>query len=231
MMVMLAHGFNTGALFLLVGVISVRAHTRQISAFGGLAGKMPLYAAFFTLFMFASIGLPGLSGFVGEFLVAVGTWRYNPVLAFFTFAVVIFAAWYMMWMIQRVIFGRAKDEMPDPHDNALTPEERQMLAAAGGGHGHGAGHGHAMPLPVSGGSHAHAGDNVGRDATSPDLHPDHADDPAHDEHHGVAWPDLTRKEMITLLPLAVATIVFGVFPGPVLELAEPAFQRILDMYR
>ncbi|MGI9253246.1 MAG: complex I subunit 4 family protein, partial [Thermomicrobiales bacterium] len=215
MMVMLAHGFNTGALFLLVGVVYERAHTRQISAFGGLAGKMPAYAAYFTLFMFASIGLPGLSGFVGEFLVALGTFQYNKWLALFTFAVVIFAAWYMMWMFQRVVFGRAKGEMPDPHDNALTLEEKAMLAAAGGGHGHG--HGHdahgAMPLPVSGGSHAHDAQGHGED------------------DHGTMWPDLTKKEALTLFPLAVATIVFGIFPGLVFHIAQPAFERILAMYK
>jgi len=229
MMVMLAHGFNTGALFLLVGVVYERAHTRLIDAFGGLASKMPAYAAYFTLFMFASIGLPGLSGFVGEFLVALGTWRYNPLLAAFTFAVVIFAAWYMMWMFQRVVFGRGKGELPDPHDNALTADERAMLAAAGGGHGHD-GHGHAMPLPVSGGSHAHApaaeahGDNVGRDAHAPGLHGEHDPAPA-------TWPDLTLKEALTLFPLAVLTIVTGIFPGPIFALVEPAFERILAMYQ
>src|SRR5687768_13368944 len=102
MMVMLAHGFNTGALFLLVGVVYERAHTRLISAYSGLASRMPIYSAFFMLFMLASIGLPGLSGFVGEFLVAVGAWLRNPWLAVLTFAVVIVAAWYMMWLFQRV---------------------------------------------------------------------------------------------------------------------------------
>jgi NADH-quinone oxidoreductase subunit M len=121
MAVMLAHGFNTAALFLLIGVIYERAHTRQISAFGGLAKSMPIYAAFFAYFMFASIGLPGLSGFVGEFLVALGTWEYNKVAAVFTFSIVIFAAWYMMWMFQRVVLGRAKGEAPDPRDSELTP--------------------------------------------------------------------------------------------------------------
>jgi NADH-quinone oxidoreductase subunit M len=218
MAVMLAHGFNTGALFLLVGMVYERAHTRQISAFGGLASKMPAYSAYFTLFMFASIGLPGLSGFVGEFLVALGTWEYNPLLALLTFAVVIFAAWYMMWMFQRVIFGRAKDQLPDPHDNALTLEEKAMLAASGGGHGHGHGHGHdshgAMPLPVSGGSHGH-GDGHGH---------------GHDDH-AVKWPDLTKKEALTLFPLAVATIIFGIFPGLIFHYCQPAFERILAMYQ
>jgi NADH-quinone oxidoreductase subunit M len=242
MMVMLAHGFNTGALFLLVGVIYERAHTRRIDAFGGLATKMPAYAAYFALFMFASIGLPGLSGFVGEFLVALATWQYNPLLAFFVFAVVIFAAWYMMWMFQRVVFGRAKGELPDPHDNALNDAERAELAAAGGSHGHGGhGHaepafGHAIPLPVSGGSHDHVattptaataeatGHNVGREETVPDLHGEH--DP-----HASVWPDLTRKEALTLFPLAVLTIVTGIFPGPIFAIVEPAFERILALYR
>ena len=243
MMVMLAHGFNTGALFLLVGVIYERAHTRQISAFGGLATRMPAYAAYFALFMFASIGLPGLSGFVGEWLVALGTWDYNPVAAVFTFAVVIFAAWYMMWMFQRVIFGRAPGETPDPHDNALTPAERAELAALGDGHGHGHGGvvavpaGHGAPLPVAGGSQANTAPSS---LASPGEHPpggEYADatvpaeDPHHDDHgHAQVWPDLTRKEAATLFPLAVLTIVTGVYPSPIFDIVEPSFERILAMF-
>lgn len=209
MMVMLAHGFNTGALFLLVGVVYERAHTRQITAFSGLATRMPTYAAFFTLFTLASIGLPGLSGFVGEFLVALGTWDYNKPAAIFTFAVVIFAAWYMLWLFQRIIFGRAPGELPDPHDGSLTDAERAELAAHGDDHGH-AGHGYAAPLPVSGGSHDH------------DAHA------GHDDHGGLTLDkDLTRKELLTLIPLAVLTVFFGVYPSPVLDIVEPSFQRIL----
>jgi NADH-quinone oxidoreductase subunit M len=185
-------------------VIYERAHTRLISAFGGLASRMPVYSAFFALFMLASIGLPGLSGFVGEFLVALGAWRYNPWIAVFTFAVVIVAAWYMMWLFQRVIFGRAPGELPDPHDGELTAEERTHLAASGD-HGHG----HAAPLPVSGGSQDHVAAGDGQAG-------------AHE-----VWPDITLKEALTLIPLAVLTIVFGVFPGPMIEIVEPAFERIL----
>jgi NADH-quinone oxidoreductase subunit M len=176
---------------------------------------MPIYSAFFTLFMFASIGLPGLSGFVGEFLVALGAWDYNPAVALFTFAVVIFAAWYMMWMFQRIVFGRAPGEAPDPGDGELTADERAELAALGDhGHGHG-GHGHATPLPVSGGSHEHVADAA------------HAGQ-GHDDHGGLTLDkDLTRKEILTLFPLAVATIVFGVYPKPVFDIVEPSFQRIL----
>ncbi|MCC6703673.1 MAG: NADH-quinone oxidoreductase subunit M [Thermomicrobiales bacterium] len=206
MAVMLAHGFNTAALFLIIGVIYERAHTRQIAAFGGLARSMPIYAAFFAYFMFASIGLPGLSGFIGEFLVTLGTWEYNKLAAIITFSIVIFSAWYMMWMFQRVVLGRAKGEMPDPHDGALDAEEKAMLAAHGDGHGHGHGHGHAMPA-VSGGSHDH------------------------DDHHGadgvVEYPDMTKKELWTLIPLAVLTLAVGVYPKMVFDYVAPTFERIL----
>jgi NADH-quinone oxidoreductase subunit M len=199
MAVMLAHGFNTAALFLLIGVIYERAHTRQISAFGGLAKSMPIYAAFFAYFMFASIGLPGLSGFVGEFLVALGTWEYNRVAAIFTFAIVVFAAWYMMWMFQRVVLGRAKGEAPDPRDGELTAEERAEVEALTHGHGHG-------PIPaVSGGSHDHAA--------------------GHDDAAG--YPDLTRKELGVLVPLAVLTLAMGVYPKFVFDIVQPSFERIL----
>jgi NADH-quinone oxidoreductase subunit M len=219
MMVMLAHGFNTGALFLLVGVVYERAHTRLISAFSGLATRMPVYATMFGLFMLASIGLPGLSGFVGEFLVALGTWEYNEWAALFTFSVVIVAAWYMMWLFQRVVFGRAPGELPDPHDGELTEVERAELAAATAhGHGH-AGHGHGAPLPVSGGDHD-AGEAV---------HAGHHDAGAAD-HGGLTLDrDLTRKELLTLLPLAILTIVTGVYPKPIFDIVEPSFQRILEI--
>jgi NADH-quinone oxidoreductase subunit M len=210
MMVMLAHGFNTGALFLLVGVIYERAHTREIAAFGGLATRLPVYSAYFALFMFASIGLPGLSGFVGEFLVALGTWEYNRLAAVLTFAVVIFAAWYMMLMFQRVVFGRAPGEAPDPHDGSLTTAERDALTKErpAGVDQSGLGHGHAAALPVSGGAHGPV--------------------EAVDGHRPEIWPDLTKKETLTLLPLAVLTIVFGIYPKPILEIVSPSFQAVLS---
>jgi NADH-quinone oxidoreductase subunit M len=164
--------------------------------------------------MFASIGLPGLSGFAGEFLVALGTWHYNPVLAAITFSVVIFAAWYMMYMTQRVVWGRPKGVLPDPHDGALTPTEVALLAS----HDHGHGHGHAVPS-ISGASQEH--------------HDEHGHGPgAESEVPGEErqmWPDLTRKELLTLLPLVVLTIYVGVYPQSVLNICEPALQRILDM--
>lgn len=216
MLVMLAHGFNTGALFLLIGVIYERAHTRLIAKFSGLAAVIPTWAGMFVLFMFASIGLPGLSGFAGEFLVALGTWHFNPVLAAITFSVVIFAAWYMMYMTQRVVWGRPKGVLPDPHDGALTPTEAALLAAHDHGHGHG--HGHAVPS-ISGASQDHHDDHG---------HGHGAESEVPGEERQI-WPDLTRKELLTLLPLVVLTIYVGVYPQSVLNICEPALQRILDM--
>jgi NADH-quinone oxidoreductase subunit M len=106
-MQMLSHGLTTGALFLLVGILYDRAHTRQIASFGGLWRQMPVYSALFVLVALASIGLPGLSGFVGEWLVLAGAFRAEPVLgALAAFGMVLGAA-YMLWMIQRVFFGPA----------------------------------------------------------------------------------------------------------------------------
>jgi NADH-quinone oxidoreductase subunit M len=101
---MISHGITTGALFLLVGVIYERTHDRLIAHMGGLNGRLPRYAAIFGLFTFASIGLPGLSGFIGEFLVVLGAFRFNGWVAGATMLVVIFSAVYMLWMYQRVFF-------------------------------------------------------------------------------------------------------------------------------
>jgi NADH-quinone oxidoreductase subunit M len=101
---MLAHGVTTGGLFLLVGVIYERTHDRQIAHLGGLNGRMPHYAAIFGLFTFASIGLPGLCGFIGEFLVLLGTFQYNGIVAGITTLIVIASAVYMLWMFQRMFF-------------------------------------------------------------------------------------------------------------------------------
>jgi NADH-quinone oxidoreductase subunit M len=226
MLVMLAHGFNTGALFLLVGVIYERAHTRLISRFSGLAAVIPIWAGLWVLFMFGSIGLPGLSGFAGEFLVALGAWQYNPWAAVFTFAVVIFAAWYMMWLTQRIVWERAKGMMPDANDGAMTPAEAALVAAAAhGSHGHGeADFGAAAPR-ISGASQEHGTGTFG------DPY-DHEEGPLPSAVPGEErqiWPDITLKEGLTLLPLALLTIYVGVYPQSVLNICEPALQRILDM--
>lgn len=114
---MLSHGVVSGALFLCVGVIYDRLHTREISRYGGLAFNMKIYAVVFVLFSMASVGLPGTSGFVGEFLVLNGSFMYNSWIAFFAAFGVILGAAYMLYLVRRLLYGPLdKDDvkaMPD----------------------------------------------------------------------------------------------------------------------
>jgi NADH-quinone oxidoreductase subunit M len=109
-MVMIAHGFSTGALFFLVGMLYERRHTREIAAFGGLARVIPVFSLIFTVVALSSIGLPGLNGFIGEFLVLLGTLRTEPTAAMFATSGVIFAAAYLLWALQRMIYNRLEPE-------------------------------------------------------------------------------------------------------------------------
>jgi NADH-quinone oxidoreductase subunit M len=104
--VMLSHGLLTGGLFLCVGVIYNRLHSRAIADMGGIAKPMPLFATMFMFMMLGSVGLPGLSGFIGEFLAMQGAFRADWLVGALTAIVVIFAAWYLLWMFQRVVFGK-----------------------------------------------------------------------------------------------------------------------------
>jgi len=107
---MINHGLSTGALFLIVGMIYERRHTRMIADFGGLSTPMPVYAAIFLIVSLSSIGLPGLNGFVGEFLILLGTFKTNKLYAILGATGVIFAACYMLWMFQRVMFGEVTND-------------------------------------------------------------------------------------------------------------------------
>ncbi len=108
---MVNHGLSTGALFLLVGMIYERRHTRLIEEFGGLWRVLPVFSSFFLLVALSSIGLPGLNGFVGEFLVLVGTFQVKILWAVLATSGMIFAAVYMLWMFQRAIFGPIRHEV------------------------------------------------------------------------------------------------------------------------
>jgi len=110
MIQMLSHGIVSAALFLCVGVIYDRMHTREISFFGGLVNRMPHYAVVFMIFTLASIGLPGTSGFVGEFLTILGAFKYNAFLAFFAATGIILSAVYMLYLYKRIIFGLQTNE-------------------------------------------------------------------------------------------------------------------------
>jgi NADH-quinone oxidoreductase subunit M len=112
---MVNHGLSTGALFLLVGVLYERRHTRMIADFGGLARVMPAFSAIFMIVALSSIGLPGTNGFIGEFLVLLGAFERWLPLTVVAATGVILAACYMLWMVQRVFFG------------AVTHEENKAL--------------------------------------------------------------------------------------------------------
>lgn len=107
---MLSHGIVSGALFLCVGVIYDRMHTREIAAYGGLVNRMPKYALVFMVFTMASVGLPATSGFVGEFLVLLGAFYYNTWLAVFATTGVVLGAAYMLYVYRRIIFGKLEKE-------------------------------------------------------------------------------------------------------------------------
>ncbi len=130
---MINHGLITGALFLLVGVIYERTHDRTIAKMGGLAGRTPVWAAVFGFFVFASAGLPGLSGFVGEFLALLGTFEANPSAAAVAAFVMILAAGYLLWMYGRIVFGEVSDFLASLGDHLtdMTPVEILTLAPLG----------------------------------------------------------------------------------------------------
>lgn len=201
MIVMLSHGFVTSALFLCVGVIYDRAHSRQITAFGGLATRMPIYASIFGVFMLASIGLPGLSNFVGEFLsilAAFSAYRWAGVIAM---SVVIFSAWYMMWMFQRVVFERAPGEPRDPGDNAPLP------AVSGA----------SDDVPAADTSHA----------ATPGEHHIMSDKEILAISDVPKWSDVSPRELATLVPLLILTVALGVWPQPFMDIMKLTLEAIL----
>jgi NADH-quinone oxidoreductase subunit M len=130
LIVMLSHGLVSGALFLCVGVIYDRLHTREIDRYGGLANNMPAYALLFMLFTMAAVGLPGTSGFVGEFLSLVGAYRASSLVAVIATTGIILAAAYMLYLYWRVAFGTSRNAdaaaMPD-----LNARELVSLGAIG----------------------------------------------------------------------------------------------------
>ena len=123
---MLNHGISTGALFFMVGMLYDRRHTRTIAEFGGLKSVMPWYAAVFLLVCLSSIAVPGFNGFVGEFLILMGSWKFSPGLVSVATLGVILAAGYVLWMVKRVLYGEASNPknagLPD-----LSPRESLVL--------------------------------------------------------------------------------------------------------
>ncbi|MGI9330060.1 MAG: proton-conducting transporter membrane subunit, partial [Gammaproteobacteria bacterium] len=129
---MISHGFISGALFLCVGIMYDRLHTREIGAYGGVVNTMPVFAAFFVLFALANAGLPGTSGFVGEFLVILASFRANFWYAVLAGTTLILGAAYTLWMIKRVVFGAIANEGVGSLQD-LSRREFLILALMAGG--------------------------------------------------------------------------------------------------
>ena len=156
---MLSHGWISGALFLCVGVVYDRMHTREIAAYGGLANRMPVYATVFLLFTMANVGLPGTSGFVGEFLTILGTFQVSTWTALFAASGVILSAVYALSLYRRISFGRI-------------------------------------------------------------------------EHEGLQQiTDMNRREIFIIAPLVLATLVFGFWPMPILDLTAPSIDLLISGYQ
>jgi NADH-quinone oxidoreductase subunit M len=127
MVQMISHGFISGALFLCVGILYERLHSREISDYGGVANRMPVFASFMMLFALANTGLPGTSGFVGEFLVIVGSYKVNVWYAILAATILVFSAAYTLWMYKRVIFGSISNDNVAALED-VTPREILFLA-------------------------------------------------------------------------------------------------------
>ena len=155
---MLSHGIVSAALFLCVGVIYDRMHTREIAAYGGLVHRMPIYAFTFMIFTMANVGLPGTSGFVGEFLALIGAYKANTWVAFFAATGVILSAGYALWLYRKVIFG------------ALEKDSLKSIT------------------------------------------------------------DMTPREVMVLGPLVVLTILFGVYPAPLLDVTAASVDNLIQDY-
>jgi NADH-quinone oxidoreductase subunit M len=124
LLVMINHGISTGALFFLVGMLYERRHTRMIDAYGGIAAVVPLFATLLTVVSLSSIGVPGTNGFIGELLVLVGSFRTQPVLSVISATAVIFAAAYLLWAIQRILFN----PLDKPENRHIPDLNRRELA-------------------------------------------------------------------------------------------------------
>src|ERR1700760_135875 len=153
-----SHGIVSGALFLFVGVFYDRMHTREIAAYGGLVNRMPLYAMVFMVFTMANVGLPGTSGFIGEFMTLIGGFRANTWVAFIATSGVILSAAYALWLYRKVIFG------------ALVKPSLMTIK------------------------------------------------------------DMTFRECLTLFPLVALTILFGVYPKPVLDMSAASVAQLVNNY-
>jgi NADH-quinone oxidoreductase subunit M len=201
---MINHGLSTGGLFAIVGMLYERYHTREISQLGGLARRLPWLSLFMLIFTFSSIGLPGLNGFPGEFMILVGmfqrgfvetagAWRLGlQAIAVVAVSGVVLGAWYMLWLVRSVFFGAIKEPHDDEHGSHATGHA--------GDHGHGDVHGH-------GDDHGHG----------------HGETPL-----GAGPPDLRWREFAALVPLVVFVVWIGLQPEYFLRRMQSTLNPVAD---
>ncbi len=198
-MYMINHGLSTGALFLCVGMVYERFHTREMRQYGGMAKAMPVWSFFMVFFCMASVGLPGLNGFVGEFTTLMGaftsTQTLGPAFAAFAGAGMIIGAIYILYMVGKVIFGPTK--VPEYHAPAAP-----LAPGSAGGSGD-ASH-HPEAVKDAGAGHGHG----------------------HGDHHAHRVPDLNTREIVTLVPLALSCLLLGLFPNMILKSVEKPVQML-----
>lgn len=196
---MVNHGLSTGGLFAVIGMLYERYHTREIKQLGGLARQTPWLAFFMLVFTFSSIGLPGLNGFPGEFMILLGmfqrAWAQAPValqsqlmiIAVLAVTGVVLGAWYMLWLVQQVFFGPLKEPAHD--------------------------HAHAAPTAAA---HGHGSS-------------DHSHGHAHDDHTDSGIPDLKWREFFALAPLCVFVVWIGLRPGDFLSRMQPTLTAATEV--
>ncbi|CAA9416017.1 MAG: NADH-ubiquinone oxidoreductase chain M [uncultured Phycisphaerae bacterium] len=216
---MINHGISTGAMFLVIGMVYDRFHTRDINALSGLARRMPVMAFFFVFFVLSSIGLPGLNGFVSEFLTILGAFQSDRLgIAFGSVAAlgIVLGAVYMLHMTAKVIFGPLKFPAAD-HGHAEGNQADGGHGAGSSAHasGHAAGHG-ASAVTTTTPTSTTAG-HTGTTATAAAGHAD-AHGSREDADHPETLPrDLSAREVSILVPLALAAVILGVRPGIVMD--------------
>ncbi len=223
---MINHGLSTGGLFAVVGMIYERYHTRQIADLGGLARRLPLLSFFFLLFTFSSIGLPGLNGFAGEFLVLNGAfqrgWSGSPeslgsqllwIAVLSTFGVVL-GAWYMLYLVQRMFFGPLKEPVVDhgPISHGFSAEQPHEHAGVRIHRDPGQGEQRHDALHEARGGSDHSGAGNHAHADRPPLPPGPA--------------DLRPREVLALAPLIIFVFWIGLYPKFFLDYMAPAVDPI-----